>query len=36
MTTLRVLIADDHPLYRDGLTAALSAAGIDLVGEAND
>jgi DNA-binding NarL/FixJ family response regulator len=36
MTTLRVLIADDHPLYRDGLGAALSAAGLDVVGEAAD
>src|SRR5215207_7282459 len=34
MTTLRILIADDHPLYRDGLTAALAAAGFDVVGEA--
>jgi DNA-binding NarL/FixJ family response regulator len=36
MTTLRVLIADDHPLYRDGLGAALAAAGFDVVGEAAD
>jgi DNA-binding NarL/FixJ family response regulator len=36
MTTLRVLIADDHPLYRDGLRAALDAAGFDMVGEAAD
>jgi DNA-binding NarL/FixJ family response regulator len=36
MTTLRVLIADDHPLYRDGLRAALVAAGLDVVGEAAD
>jgi DNA-binding NarL/FixJ family response regulator len=36
MTTLRVLIADDHPLYRDGLTAALAGAGFDVVGEAAD
>jgi DNA-binding NarL/FixJ family response regulator len=36
MTTLRVLIADDHPLYRDGLAAALTAAGFDVVGEAAD
>ena len=34
MTTLRVLIADDHPLYRDGLRTALDAAGFDVVGEA--
>jgi DNA-binding NarL/FixJ family response regulator len=36
MTTLRVLVADDHPLYRDGLGAALAAAGFDVVGEATD
>jgi len=36
MTTLRVLIADDHPLFRDGLGAALAAAGFDVVGEAAD
>jgi DNA-binding NarL/FixJ family response regulator len=36
MTTLRVLIADDHPLYRDGLSAALKAAGFEVVGEAVD
>jgi DNA-binding NarL/FixJ family response regulator len=34
MTTLRMLIADDHPLYRDGLKTALGAAGFDVVGEA--
>lgn len=32
---LRVLIADDHPVFRDGLRLVLqSAPGIDLVGEA--
>jgi DNA-binding NarL/FixJ family response regulator len=36
MTTLRILIADDHPLYRDGLRTALTAAGFDVVGEAAD
>jgi DNA-binding NarL/FixJ family response regulator len=36
MTTLRVLIADDHPLYRDGLSAALKGAGFEVVGEAVD
>jgi DNA-binding NarL/FixJ family response regulator len=36
MTTLRILIADDHPLYRDGLSAALTTAGFDVVGEAAD
>jgi len=34
---LRVLVVDDHPLYRDGLRALLtSLPGIDLVGEAED
>lgn len=32
MTT--VLIADDHPVFRDGLRALLSSVGIDVVGEA--
>ena len=36
MTTLRVLVADDHPLYRDGLIAALATARFDVVGEAAD
>jgi DNA-binding NarL/FixJ family response regulator len=32
---VRVLIADDHPLFRDGLRALLaSAPGVELVGEA--
>jgi DNA-binding NarL/FixJ family response regulator len=35
--TVRVLVVDDHPLYREGLTAALSASGeIEVVGEAAD
>jgi DNA-binding NarL/FixJ family response regulator len=35
METIRVLIADDHPLYRDGLRAMLTAAPeTELVGEA--
>ena len=35
METIRVLIADDHPLYRDGLRAMLAAAPeTELVGEA--
>lgn len=33
----RVVIADDHPLFREGLTAALSAiADVEVVGEAGD
>jgi PAS domain S-box-containing protein len=33
---LRILLADDHPLYRDGLRNMLSARGIQVVGAAND
>lgn len=33
----RVLIAEDHPVYRDGLRALLDASpGVELVGEAGD
>jgi DNA-binding NarL/FixJ family response regulator len=35
--TIRVLIADDHPLFRQGLRAALAdATGITVAGEASD
>jgi DNA-binding NarL/FixJ family response regulator len=35
--TLRVLLVDDHPLFRTGLRAALdSAEGIEVVAEADD
>jgi DNA-binding NarL/FixJ family response regulator len=30
------LIADDHPLFRDGVSALLAARGYDVVGEACD
>lgn len=33
---MRVLIADDHPLFRDGLRSLLEARGIDVVGEAHN
>ena len=33
-TSIRVLVADDHPIFRAGLQTALSAAGINVVGEA--
>ena len=37
MTAIRVVIADDHPMYRYGLNAVLaSQPGIDVVGEAAD
>ncbi len=33
---MRVVIADDHPLFRDGLRSLLEARAIDVVGEARD
>lgn len=33
---MRVLIADDHPLFREGLRALLEARGVDVVGVAQD
>lgn len=34
---LRVLVVDDHPLFRDGVRTALSGAeGLEVVGEAED
>ncbi len=32
----QVLLADDHPLFRDGLAALLKARGYEVVGEAGD
>ena len=35
--TIRVLIADDHPVFRQGLRAALAdASGMEVIGEASD
>lgn len=34
--TLRVVIADDHPLFRQGLRAALEGRGLAVIGEATD
>ena len=33
---MRVLIADDHPLFRDGVRSLLEARGMQVVGEAGD
>lgn len=33
---LRVLIVDDHALFREGLKALLTARGIEVIGEASD
>lgn len=32
----RVVVADDHPVVRDGIVALLDAGGFDVVGEAED
>lgn len=36
MTPLRVLVVDDHPIFRDGLRTALRTDSIELVGEATN
>ena len=36
MEAPRVYLADDHPLYREGVSRALRRAGIEIVGEAGD
>ena len=33
---MRVLLADDHPLFRDGVRSLLEARGVEVVGEAGD
>jgi DNA-binding NarL/FixJ family response regulator len=33
---MRVLVADDHSLFRDGIVSLLEAAGFDVVGQAGD
>lgn len=35
-TALRVIVADDHPMYRRGIVRALEAAGVTVVAEAGD
>jgi len=36
VTATRVLIADDHALFRDGMASLLRAWGMDVVGQASD
>jgi len=36
MSAVRVLIVDDHPIFRDGLRAALSTGDIEVIGEAQN
>lgn len=36
MTTIRVVVADDHPVFRDGLAAALTDRGIEVVDACTD
>jgi two-component system nitrate/nitrite response regulator NarL len=36
MPDVRIVIADDHPLFRDGLRRALAQDGLVVVGEAED
>ena len=36
MTSMRVLLADDHPLFLEGLRNLLAARGIEVVGTASD
>lgn len=33
---MRILLADDHPLFRDGIASLLSAWGHEVVGQASD
>jgi DNA-binding NarL/FixJ family response regulator len=33
---MRVVLADDHPLFREGLVSLLSARGVEVVGQASD
>ena len=36
MTNLKVLLVDDHSLFRDGIASLLAAWGMDVIGEAAD
>jgi DNA-binding NarL/FixJ family response regulator len=33
---MRILVADDHSLFRDGIVSLLTAAGYEVVGQAGD
>ena len=33
---MRILVADDHSLFRDGLVSLLEAANLDVVGQVGD
>ncbi len=33
---MRVLVADDHTLFRDGITSLLKATGFEVVGQVGD
>jgi DNA-binding NarL/FixJ family response regulator len=33
---MRVLVADDHPLFRDGIASLLEAAGFEVIGQVGD
>jgi len=35
-TTMRILVVDDHPLFRDGIVSLLEASGNTVVGQAGD
>lgn len=35
-TPVRVVLADDHPIFRDGLARTLADAGLSVVGQASD
>lgn len=34
MNSMRVLVVDDHPLFRDGIASLLEAAGFEIAGQA--
>lgn len=35
-TRTRVVVCDDHPLFREGMVRVLRASGLDVIGEAAD